>query len=943
MSVDHFGISRRPNDVRGSVMAKDDVWLSAQVNRFKAERPTYEKFCKALKRILKQAVRTLGITAVVEARTKEIPSFAEKCIRKGGTDPVNQFTDLCGARVIVESKDQIPLVLDYLEKHFEIHESEDKGELLPVMEFSYQSHHLTVSFKKGTTFPGVVLPDELFDRRDAAESKQAGLPAGPKCKAEIQVRTILQHAWAQIVHDNLYKSDFTPPRHLNRQAALISALLEDGDKSFTRLLDGVHFYRSYYGAYMDRERIQKEIGILGAVSRHDPHNSKLIHQIACLAMSIDDWEKASEVLRSFKGRRRAPLQRDLGIALVKLGNTARGLQYLERAIKMDPDDVDALCELGNVRSNNGLDKALQYYAAAFLKAPTYPRALRKYIQCKIMCEREVLFLDLLSPALENAIGACRERAQVGVHLPWAYFDMGFFYLLLKQPYESLAAFAKAAQLCPTEFAIMETCERIEELREALSAVQTGDLAHYLEWARRFLLVAAVGKIMALKEAKTEEVEGLRKEEREASKKYEKLRRGKDVDNKEVEEARGNANKASELLKNAKKEQTELVKKASEAPAAYLANTDPEYKDKRNLAFKPEEGEAVLFDRRAPVVIVAGGCDESVKRRVMEYKGIIESAFEGFEGVIVSGGTTAGISDIVGSLKFPESKVKKIAYLPIPPPRGDIKHDDYTVRKLPEDDYTPLGPIQTWIDLLASGIRPYEVKLIGINGGDISAFEYRLGLAMGAKVGVLRDSGRKANQIADDPDWKSVPGLLLMPAEKETLRCFLQPTPCCVVIEKEHREKLACETHEEHRKNRSSSLLPKEPVLMDWDKLPTSIKASNYQQIDHIEAKLARVGLKLQKVESRNIVLFDFQPEQIEELAMMEHARWNVERLLDGWTLGERDPANKISPYLVPWNELSPDVRQWDKDTITKLPRRLKKLGYEITKIEQQEQKELSSS
>jgi hypothetical protein len=52
---------------------------------------------------------------------------------------------------------------------------------------------------------------------------------------------------------------------------------------------------------------------------------------------------------------------------------------------------------------------------------------------------------------------------------------------------------------------------------------------------------------------------------------------------------------------------------------------------------------------------------------------------------------------------------------------------------------------------------------------------------------------------------------------------------------------------------------------------------------------------------------------------MEHARWNAERLLAGWTLGERDTKRHINPYLVPWSELPENIREYDRQAVRKIP------------------------
>ncbi len=63
---------------------------------------------------------------------------------------------------------------------------------------------------------------------------------------------------------------------------------------------------------------------------------------------------------------------------------------------------------------------------------------------------------------------------------------------------------------------------------------------------------------------------------------------------------------------------------------------------------------------------------------------------------------------------------------------------------------------------------------------------------------------------------------------------------------------------------------------------------------------------------------------------MEHERWCRERTNAGWTLGpERDDKLKKSPYLVPWEELSEKVKDYDRNAVSKIPEILHKAGFEI--------------
>ena len=56
---------------------------------------------------------------------------------------------------------------------------------------------------------------------------------------------------------------------------------------------------------------------------------------------------------------------------------------------------------------------------------------------------------------------------------------------------------------------------------------------------------------------------------------------------------------------------------------------------------------------------------------------------------------------------------------------------------------------------------------------------------------------------------------------------------------------------------------------------------------------------------------------------MEHARWNAERWLAGWRLGKKDLIKKTSPWLLPWEELPDEIKEFDRQAVREIPLRLK--------------------
>lgn len=912
--------------------AEEQVFVDNQVALVEPLLKDYDEFSKALERVLNQAVKDLGIIAIVQVRTKTIPSFAEKCLRKRDAyrQPAYQFGDLCGGRVIVESRDKIPLVCQFIRDHFEVEEStsEDVAERLHAQEFGYQSVHFTVSFREDIAYPGLAqVPPVLLERRGPQEAQTQELPVGPKYRAEIQVRTLLQHAWADLVHDNLYKAEMKKkPRHLEREAGRIAALLEDADNGFVRMLEGVNAYRSCFGAYMEKGDIRKEIAILDMVRKHDKSES-LAHKIARLAMAAELWEKAASSLTPFADSKNAALRRDLGWSLWRANQRDSGRRNLEEAVDLDPSDADAHCALGDTyNEEQNRHEALRHYKNAFNADPRHPRALLSYISCEMIENRNLAFLVIIRPTLEEAIALSAERARYGMHLPWAWYDIGFMHLLLGNPYPSLTAYLKAAQLSATETPIVQARALLDDIQRAALG-RNEELERHARWARWLLSALIVSKLNTMETQALAEKNKAANEKRNADAKVNEL--SKDSSAEDADKARADA--AANALQEAEARYHEIRDKAAAAPATWLCRGDKELDKRECLASTLESGVNQLFNKALPVVILAGGCDASVQARIDEYRLLVHQAFDGFKGTIISGGTTAGIPGIAGDIPADPRDVTKAAYLPAYLPIGDQKHPNYNpVRTSNETGYSPLDPIQAWIDLLAAGIKPADVRLIGINGGQISAFEYRLALVMGAWTGILRDSGREASRIAEDPDWMDNKRLLLMPTDQETLVAFLAPPEQSALITPEKREEMARHAHEGYKKEQEKRYLRQHPPMAEWDRLSETYRNANLTQIDHIEAKLRRVGLGIRKATQTPPTTFEFTDAQKRIMAEMEHGRWNTERLREGWTYGPvKDEEKKIQPYLIAWHDLPENIKQYDIDAVEKIPAQLALAGYEI--------------
>src|SRR5687768_307736 len=122
-------------------MTIDLNWLNDQLQEYATRQPQYAEFAKLLQSILDHGVRKLAPQALVQARPKSLRSFAEKIVRKAKYDrPLEQLTDLCGARVITHTQAEVERVCDFVRRHFRIDESNslDSAARLKESEFGYR-------------------------------------------------------------------------------------------------------------------------------------------------------------------------------------------------------------------------------------------------------------------------------------------------------------------------------------------------------------------------------------------------------------------------------------------------------------------------------------------------------------------------------------------------------------------------------------------------------------------------------------------------------------------------------------------------------------------------------------------------------------------------------------------------------------------------------------
>jgi ppGpp synthetase/RelA/SpoT-type nucleotidyltranferase len=816
------------------------LWADQQVETYTKIRQDYDAFAGLLSSILTSAVKRYAPESIVQVRAKDISSFAGKIWRKRqeSQDPVHQFTDLCGARVITGNTDEVKKICDYIVRNFEIdwENSVDISQRLKPSEFGYRSVHYIVIFRNGA-FPDpevrIKIPKKIY-----------GL------KAEIQVRTHLEHSWAEFSHRIVYKRPFKIPDLWNREMAKLAAFLEESDCQLLRVQNGLKHYISSYGAYMTEPQIRQEIRILENVLKHSPENEEISHEIARLAFELSDWKKAARVLEPFRKGQNLQVLRDYGIALCNNSlhrkNSAdyhRGQAYLRSVTKKDPADIYALCALAGTYRDIDEYESERLFSKAFEIAPDDPYPLSYYLDYAVSARRDLSVIHPLLPVIRRACKKSRELADAGLDSPWTFYNMGKFSLLLNREYDAISHYAKAVQATRSPWPLTLAIRSLVKLSPVQKEIQGyPDICSLLCLASRVKFPkAGLGRITGC------------------------LQNGKPI-------------------------------------------------------------------KQTPVVIVAGATDLLSEETLSKFRTLILEGFHDFSGTIISGGTAAGVCGLVGEAQEAyNDTLITIGYLPATIPSTERIDPRYReIRKTDGERFSAREPLRYWADILASGIRPFEVRLVGISGGTISAAEYRIALMLGAKVGIIKDSGRAAAKLLVDKDWNGAENLIALPQDGATLRAFVGSGAAFHNSQK--REELAQHIHEEYRKMQVETFRsdPKNLSLLPWEKLDSGLKESNRRQADHTFEKLKETGYSLRKAKRKKPVIISFDPDEVEHLAEMEHGRWNAERLVEGWKTGpEKNIAKKINPYLVSWEILPDDVREWDRNAVRKLPEMLAKLGYEI--------------
>ncbi|MBR3658695.1 MAG: hypothetical protein IKN61_02165 [Bacteroidaceae bacterium] len=334
-----------------------DPHCEAILREYQDNLPRFREVEQEVKEKLRQTLADAGLlVAAIESRVKGYDSLAGKLELKGHKySSLADLTDILGLRVITFYIDDVDKVASAVERLFDIdwENSVDKRKIHEIDSFGYLSLHYICK-----------VPDFPY-------------------RFEIQMRTLLQHAWANMDHDTGYKSGVEIPRRYMRNMSRLAGMLELVDDEFSKIrieltdyrrrvqalvrsgnldevpIDGDTF-RSYLElepfsqlnkriAAMNQAEIQevslmpylaifKAIGLktLGDISNLIRDYSEGAYQIACYQIGLTDLDIISSSIGP----------QDLCIAyILKIGGGKAGIKYMFDQLNGESESNETIAEM----------------------------------------------------------------------------------------------------------------------------------------------------------------------------------------------------------------------------------------------------------------------------------------------------------------------------------------------------------------------------------------------------------------------------------------------------------------------------------------------------------------------------------------------------------------------------------------------------------------------
>lgn len=209
--------------------------VSLAIEQYKNNYNIFSEICNKTEVHLKELLKAKNIKYhSISSRVKEEDKLKNKLLKSASKyASLLDVTDISGLRIITYFEDEIDVVANIMKENFAIDfdNSIDKRETLAPNTFGYLSLHYIASYSEYiNSIPPIFSYDNI--------------------RFEIQIRSILQHGWAEIEHDLGYKSEIEVPYEVRRQFSRIASLLELADSEFINIRETLNIYEKTVKDYI---------------------------------------------------------------------------------------------------------------------------------------------------------------------------------------------------------------------------------------------------------------------------------------------------------------------------------------------------------------------------------------------------------------------------------------------------------------------------------------------------------------------------------------------------------------------------------------------------------------------------------------------------------------------------------------------------------------------
>jgi len=366
-----------------------NYWIDNKSKLLSQYNKLYKKNEKILNSLTKKFETILtgsGCNAQVKGRIKSFDALYRKLLTRCQNviieKPFDVISDIIGMRIVVPFLEDLENVEKLIKKYFQIVETEYKSRELTIREFGYDSIHIQI-----------ILPEDISNKVKNSKGM----------KIEIQLRTILQDAWAEVEHELIYKTSIDKVEDtIRRKMIAVNATLSLGDTIFQEIRE---YQRKRYKDIQERHK-------------------KLMDKVSTIPEKMEKLKISTDIIASDKSNE-------------EILKTPKKLQPFSINSATDKYGLnDLLVEAMNAHLENRLNDAIDLYTQLILVSPNH----------YIYNHRGLVYFTLSE--YNKAINDFTTAIQMAPKDTRVYTNRGLTYRMLKKYDESLKDFNKSLELNP---------------------------------------------------------------------------------------------------------------------------------------------------------------------------------------------------------------------------------------------------------------------------------------------------------------------------------------------------------------------------------------------------------------------------------------------------------------------------------------------------------------